>query len=38
VLLGDRLPAAGLYGCALILASMIAIQLLPLLRRAPATA
>ena len=31
VLMGDRLDAAGLAGCALIFASMIAVQLLPLL-------
>lgn len=33
LLMGDRLGAAGLLGCALILASMLAIQLMPLLRR-----
>lgn len=32
LLMGDRLSAAGLLGCALILASMLAIQLAPLLR------
>jgi len=32
VLMGDRLSAAGLAGCALILASMLGVQLLPLLR------
>ena len=31
LMMGDRLSAAGLLGCALILASMLAIQLLPLL-------
>ncbi|WP_077037194.1 DMT family transporter [Pelomonas sp. KK5] len=31
VLMGDRLNSAGLFGCALILASMMLIQLLPLL-------
>ena len=31
-LMGDRLSAAGLVGCALILASMVGVQLLPLLR------
>jgi len=35
-LLGDRLTDQGLTGCALILASMLAIQLLPLVRRAVA--
>ena len=30
LLMGDRLDAAGLAGCALIFASMIAVQLLPL--------
>ena len=50
LLMGDRLDAAGLAGCALIFASMIAVQLLPLMapgagaaadphgRRAPAVA
>jgi drug/metabolite transporter (DMT)-like permease len=33
LLMGDRLSAAGFGGCALILFSMLAIQLLPLLRR-----
>jgi drug/metabolite transporter (DMT)-like permease len=33
VLMGDRLNAAGLAGCALIFASMVGVQLLPLLRR-----
>lgn len=33
LLMGDRLGAAGLAGCALILTSMLVIQLLPLLRR-----
>jgi len=31
-LMGDRLSAAGLAGCALILVSMVGVQLLPLLR------
>lgn len=34
LLMGDRLNAAGLAGCALIFASMVGVQLLPLLRRA----
>ncbi|MBV8380301.1 MAG: DMT family transporter [Paucibacter sp.] len=38
VLLGDRLTPEGIFGCGLILASMVAIQLLPLLRRTPTTA
>lgn len=33
VLMGDRLSAAGLAGCALIFVSMMGVQLLPLLRR-----
>lgn len=33
VLMGDRLPASGLIGCALIFVSMVAVQLLPLLNR-----
>lgn len=33
LLLGDRLDAAGLAGCALILVSMVGVQLLPLLRQ-----
>lgn len=37
LLMGDRLDAAGLAGCALILASMIGVQLLPLLRQNRAT-
>jgi len=32
LLMGDRLNAAGLAGCALILASMLGVQLLPLLQ------
>jgi drug/metabolite transporter (DMT)-like permease len=32
VLMGDRLNAAGLVGCALIFISMMGVQLLPLLR------
>ena len=35
LLMGDRLNAAGLAGCALIFASMVGVQLLPLLRRSP---
>jgi drug/metabolite transporter (DMT)-like permease len=31
---GDTLPASGLAGCALILACIVGVQLLPLLRRA----
>ena len=33
LLMGDRLDGAGLAGCALILASMVGVQLLPLLRQ-----
>ena len=33
LLMGDRLNAAGIAGCGLILASMLAIQLMPVLRR-----
>jgi drug/metabolite transporter (DMT)-like permease len=31
--MGDRLPPAGLAGCALILACILAVQVLPLLRQ-----
>jgi drug/metabolite transporter (DMT)-like permease len=31
VLMGDRLSAAGLAGCALILVSMLGVQMLPML-------
>lgn len=33
LLMGDRLPAAGLLGCTLIFVSMVAVQLLPLMQR-----
>lgn len=33
VMMGDRLPATGLVGCALIFVSMLAVQVLPLLQR-----
>jgi hypothetical protein len=35
--MGDRLSSAGLAGCALILACILAVQVLPLLRTRPAT-
>ncbi|MFN5047996.1 EamA family transporter [Roseateles sp.] len=38
LLMGDRLGPTGLAGCALILSSMLVVQLLPMLRSAPAAA
>ena len=37
IFMGDRLGAAGLAGCAIILAGILLVQLPPLLRRSPAT-
>ena len=35
LLLGERLPAVGLVGCALVFASMLAVEIVPMLRRRP---